>query len=140
MICQEAENKLYSNVAHVQIFCQDLLANSITDPNGVCKLMDYLATVFMDKISRFLSTFYVIFWSLVALDVCHLQLTLSQPSNVNATQKKKKTLKEHSPKASRNVSKVSGADLPSFTQNLMQTCCLILPSILLRNTKLKKYS
>jgi hypothetical protein len=29
-------------------------------------------------------------------------------------------LKEHSPKASRSISRVSVADLPSFTQNLMQ--------------------
>jgi hypothetical protein len=38
-------------------------------------------------------------------------------------------LKEYSPKASRSISRVSVADLPSFTQNLMQTHCSILPSI-----------
>jgi hypothetical protein len=38
-------------------------------------------------------------------------------------------LKERSQKASRSISRVSVADLPSFTQNLMETCCLILPSI-----------
>jgi hypothetical protein len=38
-------------------------------------------------------------------------------------------LKECSPKALRSISRVSVADLPSFTQNLMCTCCLILPSI-----------
>jgi hypothetical protein len=37
-------------------------------------------------------------------------------------------LKECSPKASRSISWVSVADLPSFTQNLMQTHCSTLPS------------
>jgi hypothetical protein len=38
-------------------------------------------------------------------------------------------LKECYPKATRSISRVSVADLPSFMQNLMQTHCLILPSI-----------
>jgi hypothetical protein len=38
-------------------------------------------------------------------------------------------LKEYSPKASQSISRVSVADLPSFTQNLMQTRCSIFPSI-----------
>jgi hypothetical protein len=38
-------------------------------------------------------------------------------------------LKECSPKASQSISRVLVADLLSFTQNLMQTHCLILPSI-----------
>jgi hypothetical protein len=38
-------------------------------------------------------------------------------------------LNECSPKASQSISRVSVADLPRFTQNLMQTRCLILPSI-----------
>jgi hypothetical protein len=38
-------------------------------------------------------------------------------------------LKECSPKASRSTVRVSVANLPSFTQNLMQTRCSILPSI-----------
>jgi hypothetical protein len=38
-------------------------------------------------------------------------------------------LKECSPKASRSISRVSVADLPSFMQNLMQTRCSILLSI-----------
>jgi hypothetical protein len=37
--------------------------------------------------------------------------------------------KECSPKASQRISRVSIADLLSFTQNLMQTHCWILPSI-----------
>jgi hypothetical protein len=40
-----------------------------------------------------------------------------------------KKLKECSPKASWNISRVSVVDLLSFTQNLMQTRCSILPSI-----------
>jgi hypothetical protein len=38
-------------------------------------------------------------------------------------------LKECSPEVSQSISSVSVADLLSFTQNLMQTLCLILPSI-----------
>jgi hypothetical protein len=38
-------------------------------------------------------------------------------------------LKQCSPKASQSISGVLVEDLPSFTQNLMQTSCLILPSI-----------
>jgi hypothetical protein len=52
-ICQESGNKLRSNAVHVQIFCQDLLANSITDPNGVCGLMDCSVMVFVDEFSNF---------------------------------------------------------------------------------------
>jgi hypothetical protein len=38
-------------------------------------------------------------------------------------------IKECSPKASRSISRVLVADLPSFTQNLVQTHCSVLPSI-----------
>jgi hypothetical protein len=38
-------------------------------------------------------------------------------------------LEECHPKASRSISMVSVEDLPSFTQNLMQTNCSFLPSI-----------
>jgi hypothetical protein len=37
-------------------------------------------------------------------------------------------LKECSPKASQRISTVAVLDLPSFTQNMMQTRCSILPS------------
>jgi hypothetical protein len=49
-------------------------------------------------------------------------------------------LKECSPKASRSISRVSVADLLSFTQNLMQTSYSNLPSIEIKwNTKSKKH-
>jgi hypothetical protein len=38
-------------------------------------------------------------------------------------------LKEYFPKASQNISGVFVADLLSFTQNLMQSHCSVLPSI-----------
>jgi hypothetical protein len=38
-------------------------------------------------------------------------------------------LKECSPKASRSIARVPVADLPSFSQNSMQTHCLILPYV-----------
>jgi hypothetical protein len=44
-----------SNTAHVQICCYYLLANLITDPNGICELMDSSATVFVEEFSNFFS-------------------------------------------------------------------------------------
>jgi hypothetical protein len=38
-------------------------------------------------------------------------------------------LKECSPKTSQSISRVWVVDLPSFTENLVHTCCSILPSI-----------
>jgi hypothetical protein len=38
-------------------FLLDLLANSITDPNGVSELMDCSATVFVDEFSNALNIF-----------------------------------------------------------------------------------
>jgi hypothetical protein len=69
--------------------------------------MDCSATVFVDEFSTDLRT--------ALKSECHSE-TASR-------------LKECSPKASRSISKVSVADLPSFTQNLMQTRCSILLSI-----------
>jgi hypothetical protein len=74
-----------SNAAHVQVFCSDLLANSITNPNGVCGLMDCSATVFVDEYSNFFNIFCR-YWCLVAWNICHLQLTPDRPWNVNAIQ------------------------------------------------------
>jgi hypothetical protein len=48
---------------------------------------------------------------------------------MNAIPKTAVQLKECSQKASQSISRFSVADLPSFTQNLMQTHCSILPSI-----------
>jgi hypothetical protein len=64
-----------------------------TDPNSVCELMDCLATVFMDKFSKFFQHFLSFCWCLVTLNVRHLQLTLNQPSNTNAIQKPLSSLK-----------------------------------------------
>jgi hypothetical protein len=66
---------------------------------------------------------------LVALNVRHLQLTLDKPSNVNAIQKPLSGIKNVLQKPHEASHGVSVADLPSFTQNLMQTCCSILPLI-----------
>jgi hypothetical protein len=48
---------------------------------------------------------------------------------MNVIQKTAVRLKKCSAKASQSISRVSVADLPSFTQNLMQLHCSILPSI-----------
>jgi hypothetical protein len=57
----------------------NLLANSITDPSGVCELMDCLATVFVDEFSNFFQHFVSFCWCLVTLIIHHLQLALDWP-------------------------------------------------------------
>jgi hypothetical protein len=44
---------LAGDEVHVHIFCYDLLANSITDHNSVCELMDCSAMVFVEEFSIF---------------------------------------------------------------------------------------
>jgi hypothetical protein len=39
----------------VVVFCEDLLADSITDSSGVCELMDCSAKVFMDEFFTFIN-------------------------------------------------------------------------------------
>jgi hypothetical protein len=70
IFCQESGNKLHGNAEHVEIF-----ANSITDTNSICGLMDCSATDFVDEFSNFLH-FQSFCWCLVALNVRHLQLTI----------------------------------------------------------------
>jgi hypothetical protein len=128
IICEESGNKLRGNAGHVQIFCYDLLANSITDPNGVCELRDCSATVFLDE-CRIFSTF-----SVVLLMLGHPEGSSSSTYTRSALKREchSKTaawLKECSPKASQSISSASVADLLSFMQSLMQTSCSILPSI-----------
>jgi hypothetical protein len=53
----------------------------------------------------------------------------SSSTDTQLTFKNPGVLKEFSPKASRSISRVLVADLPSFKQNLKQTHCSILPSI-----------
>jgi hypothetical protein len=90
--------------------------------------MDCLATVFMDKFSNFL-IFLVI---LVVLDRPgrSSSLTVTRPALKCVCHSETSVqLTECSQKALQSISRISVADLPSFTRNLMQTCCLILPSI-----------
>jgi hypothetical protein len=60
IICQGSMNKLCGNVAHVQIFCQDLLAHSVTDPNGHGLFGDCLNAWVLE----FFSIFSVVFFML----------------------------------------------------------------------------
>jgi hypothetical protein len=62
---------------------------------------------------------------LVTLNVRHLQLAVKHECHSKTAVR----LKERYPKASRSISGVSVADLLSFAQNLIQSCCSILPSI-----------
>jgi hypothetical protein len=57
IICQELGNRLHSDAAHAKIFCEDLLAKSITDPKRCLWLMDCLVVVFMDEFSNFFNIF-----------------------------------------------------------------------------------
>jgi hypothetical protein len=100
------------------------MANSITDTNRVCNLMDCSATVFVDEFSNFFSSFSVVL------------LVLGRPERSSSTDTRPALKREcHSKtavrlrKAPRSISRVSVVDLPSFTQNFMQTHCSVLPSI-----------
>jgi hypothetical protein len=79
--------------------------------------------------SRIFSTF-----SVVLMVLCHPECSSSSTDTRSVLKREchSKTtvwLKECYPKASKTISRVSVAGLQSFTQNLMQTCCSILPSI-----------
>jgi hypothetical protein len=103
---------------HVQIFYEDLLANCITDTNGVCKLMDCSAMVFTDEFSNF-STFFVILLVLGHPE-CSLFSTDTQLSLKHECHSKTAVqLKECFSKASPSISRVSIGDLLSFMQNMI---------------------
>jgi hypothetical protein len=84
--------------------------------------------VFVDEFSIF-SAFSVILLMLGRPE-CSSFSTDTQPALKRECHSKTAVqLKEYSPKASRSISRVLVAYLLSFTQNLMQTHSLILPSI-----------
>jgi hypothetical protein len=97
----------------------------MTDPNGVCELMDCSANVFVHKFSMLFSKFSAVL------------LMFGHPKRSSSSTDTRPDLKSecHSitdvllKEASRNISRVSVPDLLSFTQNLMQTRCSILPFI-----------
>jgi hypothetical protein len=64
---------------------------------------------------------------LVALNIRDLQLTLNWPWNVNGIQKPLSFL--NNVLQNPDKARVLVVELPSFTQNSMQICCSILPSI-----------
>jgi hypothetical protein len=100
----------------------------MTDPNGVCELMDRSATVFVAEFSNF-STFSVVL-PVHGHPECSSFSTDTLPAlKCECHSKTAFWLKECSLKASRSISRVLVVDLPSFTQNSMQTRCYILPSI-----------
>jgi hypothetical protein len=77
---------------------------------------------------KFFQHFLSFCWCLVALNVS--SSTDTRPAlKYECHSKTAVRLKECYPKASWSISTVSVADLLSFTQNLMQTHCSILPSI-----------
>jgi hypothetical protein len=53
--------------------------SSITDPSGVCELMDCSAAVLVDEFSNFFNIFLSFCWCLFTLNMRHLKLTLDQP-------------------------------------------------------------
>lgn len=110
-------NKLCTNV--FKFSCEDLLADSVTDSNHMTELMNYLMMVLMDEFMKF-SIFSNGDWSHWMHII--LEQTLEQSWNECATQKLLFDL-ECSPKAWGSTSRVLLADLPGFTQKLMQTHC-----------------
>jgi hypothetical protein len=77
---------------------------------------------------RIFSTFSVIFLVLGRPERSSSSTDTRQALNRECHTEIAVRFKECSPKASRSISRVSVADLPSFTQNLMQAHCSILPS------------
>jgi hypothetical protein len=77
IICQESGNNLDANRTHVRILVhilwQYLLVNIVTDPNGVCELMDYSVSVFVDEFSFFYQNFIFFYLCFSALNVLHLR-------------------------------------------------------------------
>jgi hypothetical protein len=90
--------------------------------------MDCSAMVFMMS-SQIFSTFSVILLGLGSPERSSSSTDIHPALKRECHSETALQLKECSPKASQSISRVSVADLPSFTLNLMQTRCLILPSI-----------
>jgi hypothetical protein len=80
-------------------------------------------------------------WCLVALDICHLQLIVDRPWNVNTIQKPLSGLKNVLKKPHEAL-QVFVSHIPNFAQNLMQTrvAWICHPLQTEQNTKSKKYS
>lgn len=55
--CQELEDKLHTDTMYIQVFCEDFLAGSKTDPSHVNNLMDCLDLVLTDEFIHFFFTF-----------------------------------------------------------------------------------
>jgi hypothetical protein len=90
--------------------------------------MDCSATFFIDDFSNF----FIIFCRFAGASRPERSSSSADTQLVLKRECHSKTviwLEECSLKASRSISRVSVADLQSFTQNLMQTCCPTLPSI-----------
>jgi hypothetical protein len=90
--------------------------------------MDCSATVFVDVLSNFLT--FSVFWPVLgppenSSSSTEIRLALKRECHSNTAVR----LKECSRKASRSISRVSIADLPSLMQKLMQTRYSIWPSI-----------
>jgi hypothetical protein len=49
--------QIWREAKYVQISCEDILPNSITDSSSVYELMDCSATVFVNEFSNFFSIF-----------------------------------------------------------------------------------
>jgi hypothetical protein len=79
--------------------------------------------------SQIFSTFYVVLLVLGHLEPLSSLTDTQLALKFQCHSKTIVLLKECSPKASRKISRVLVVDLLSSTQNLMQTCYLILPSI-----------
>jgi hypothetical protein len=87
--------------------------------------------------SQIFSTFSVILLVLVSPERSSSSTDTQAALKCGCHSKTSVQLKECSPKASHIISRVSVADLPSFTQNLMQTRCRQNKTLSRKSTRVK---
>jgi hypothetical protein len=90
--------------------------------------MDCSAMFFVDEFCIF-SPFFVVLLVLVCPERSSSSTDTRPALKRECHSKTTIKLKECSSKASQSIFMVSVPDLPSFTQNLMQTSCSVFPSI-----------
>lgn len=66
-------DRLHSNLMHVQVFHEEPLADSVTDPSCMRELMDCSVMILMSEFMNVFPHFVAFCWLLVALNAHHLE-------------------------------------------------------------------